>query len=247
MVVTNLSAEPLTIRSLTDDIYGNIATQGTCTTAVGTVLAASPGPGNTYSCSFTGNFNGDAGDSQTDTVTVTGEDDDGNTATDTDDAIVTLTDVLPIIAVDKTATPASLPEPGGQFTFNVVVTNLSSEPLTITSLTDDIYGNIATQGTCTTAVGTVLAASPGPGNTYSCSFTGNFNGNARRQPDRHRHRHRRGRRRQRRHRHRRRGRHPHRRPADHRGRQDGHPGLAARARRPVHVQRGGHQPEQPSR
>jgi hypothetical protein len=172
VVVTNLSAEPVTITTLTDNIYGNIANQGTCTSAVGTVLTASPGPGNTYTCSFTGNFTGNSGASQTDIVTATAVDDDDNTATDDDDAVVTITNVNPAILVEKSASPASRPEPGGQFTFSVVVTNTGPEPLTITTLTDDIYGNIANQGTCTTAVGTVLQ----PGGTYSCSFPGNFTG-----------------------------------------------------------------------
>ncbi len=181
VVVTNLSPESVTITTLTDDIYGNLVTRpgaNTCTTSVGTVLASSPGPGNTYTCSFVAPFFGPAGAQQTDVVTATAIDDDGTTATDDDDAIVAITNVVPTIIVDKTATPDSRPEPGGTFTFNVTVTNVSIEPVTITSLTDDIYGNIATQGTCTTAVGRVLAASPGPGNTYSCSFTGSFNGNA---------------------------------------------------------------------
>ncbi len=188
VVVTNTSAEPVTITSLSDDIYGNIATQGTCTTAVGTLLAADPDGagallGGVYSCAFAGDFTGNAGDAQTDVVTVVVTDDDDTTATDNDDAVVTLTDVAPTVLVDKTATPVSLPEPGGSFTFNVVVTNTSAEPVTITTLTDDIYGNIATQGTCTTAVGTVLTADPdGPGGasggTYSCSFPGDFTGNA---------------------------------------------------------------------
>ncbi|CAN5197253.1 hypothetical protein BH18ACT4_BH18ACT4_12470 [soil metagenome] len=78
---------------------------------------------------------------------------------------VEVVDVLPVIDVVKTADPLELPEPGGLFTFDVVVTNNSVEPVTITSLTDNVYGDIATQGTCTTAVGTVLAAAPGPGNT----------------------------------------------------------------------------------
>ena len=86
--------------------------------------------------------------------------------------------------VEKSASPTSRPEPGGTFQFNVVVSNIGPEALTITSLTDDIYGNIATQGTCTTAIGTVLQ----PGGSYSCSFPGNFTGNANDQPDRHRHR-----------------------------------------------------------
>jgi hypothetical protein len=174
VVVTNTSAEPVAITSLTDDIYGNVATQGTCTTAIGTVLAASPGPGTTYSCSFTGSFTGNANASQTDVVTAVAKDSDNNTASDTDDATVTLTDVVPTITVDKSASPVTRPEPGGTFTFTVVVKNDSSaESVTLTSLTDDVYGDLNGQGTC--ATGSVLAAS---GGTYSCSFTKLFTGNA---------------------------------------------------------------------
>jgi uncharacterized repeat protein (TIGR01451 family) len=168
VAVTNTSDEVLTITSLTDDVYGNLATQGTCTTAIGTQLD----PGETYTCSFEGTFTGDAGDSQTDTVTVVGENPTGVPVNDTDDAVVTITGV-PTIAVTKTADPTSRPEPGGSFTFTVVVTNTSNEVLTITSLTDDIYGDLATRGTCTNAIGTVL----NPGAAYSCRFDGEFTGN----------------------------------------------------------------------
>ena len=170
IVVTNTSNEVLTITALTDDVYGNLATRGTCTTAVGTVLQ----PGGTYACSFVGPFFGDPGDSQTDTVTVRATNPAGVEVTDSDDAVVFITDVVPAIHVDKTASPLSRPEPGGTFTFTVVVTNIGPEALTITSLTDDIYGNLATQGTCTNAIGTVLQ----PGGTYTCTFPGDFRGNA---------------------------------------------------------------------
>ncbi len=181
VVVTNTSPEVLTITSLTDDVYGDITTRpnSTCTTAIGTVLQPAPGPGNTYSCAFTAPFNGAAGDSQTDVVTVRATNPGGTEVNDSDDAVVTLTPV-PIIVVDKTATPPTRTAPGGDFTFNVVVTNPSPEVLTITSLTDDVYGDITTRAnsTCTTAIGTVLQPSPGPGNTYSCAFTAPFTGAA---------------------------------------------------------------------
>jgi uncharacterized repeat protein (TIGR01451 family) len=167
VVVTNTSTQILTIVSLTDDIYGDLATRGTCTTAIGTVLD----PGESYSCSFEAEFTGVGGDSQTDTVTVVGRNPQGVDVTDRDDATVTITGA-PTIAVTKSANPTSRPEPGGTFTFTVVVTNTSDEVLTITSLTDDVYGNIATQGTCTTAIGTVLD----PGESYTCSFEGEFRG-----------------------------------------------------------------------
>jgi uncharacterized repeat protein (TIGR01451 family) len=169
VTVTNTSIEPLTITSLEDDVYENIDTLGTCTDAIGTVLAPS---GGTYTCEFPGDFEGSAGDQQIDTVTVIAVDDEGTEATDSDTATVTLTGVAPTVQVVKTASPETRPAPGGTFTFTVVVTNTSSEDVTITTLTDDIYGDISTQGTCTNAIGTVLA----PAATYSCAFDGNFAG-----------------------------------------------------------------------
>jgi len=85
----------------------------------------------------------------------------------------TLTSIPPTIGVVKTADPLTRPEPGGDFTFTVVVTNPSTfKDLTITSLVDDIYGDLNGKGTCVT--GTVLA----PGQSYTCEFTGEFRGNA---------------------------------------------------------------------
>ncbi|MGI8778285.1 MAG: hypothetical protein ACR2LJ_13100 [Acidimicrobiales bacterium] len=167
LVITNPSPEPVTITQLVDDIYGSLATQGTCTTAIGTVLA----PGGNYSCTFDGTFTGLAPDAQTDVATVTGIDNEGATVTANDNAVVSLTPVLPSITVVKTASPASLPEPGGTFTFSVVVTNTSIKPLTLTRLVDDVYGDLNGRGTC--AVPQALAAN---GGTYSCTFPGLFNG-----------------------------------------------------------------------
>ncbi len=86
----------------------------------------------------------------------------------------------PKITVDKTASPASLPAPGGDFTFTVVVTNTDNQPTTavIDSLSDDVYGNLLTKGTCTDALGKELVPAPGPGHTYTCSFTGSFTGSS---------------------------------------------------------------------
>ena len=166
VVVTNIGSEAVTITALTDDVYGNLATRGTCTTAIGTVLQ----PGASYSCSFSGDFIGNAGASQTDVVTVRARDDDGTEVTDDDDATVTLTNVPPTIVVVKDARPTSLPAPGGTFTFDVAITNTSFEPVTITALTDNIYGNLNGRGTC--RIGAVLQ----PGQTYRCSFPGEFTG-----------------------------------------------------------------------
>jgi len=82
----------------------------------------------------------------------------------------------PVIAVTKAASPASLPEPGGTFTFTVRVSNPSAvDAVKITSLLDNIYGDLATRAgsTCGGLIGTTLA----PGATSpACSFTGTFTG-----------------------------------------------------------------------
>jgi hypothetical protein len=89
-----------------------------------------------------------------------------------------VTFAAPALAVTKSASPPSLPAPGGAFTFTVQVTNPSpTDPITITSLVDNIYGNVATLAgsTCGSLIGVTLA--PGA-SSPPCSFTGSFTGSA---------------------------------------------------------------------
>ena len=73
----------------------------------------------------------------------------------------------------KSATPTSLPEPGGNATFDVTIKNTSAvDSVTITSLSDDVYGNLDGKGSCD-APQTIAA-----GGSYSCSFSGAVSGNA---------------------------------------------------------------------
>ncbi|MEZ4597177.1 MAG: hypothetical protein R3C32_10365 [Chloroflexota bacterium] len=125
--------------------------------------------GGSYSCTVPESLLGEAGDTESDTVTVTAEDDEGNVVTDTDAATFTITDLIPQIAVDKTATPATVPEPGGDVTFTVTVSNDSPEQVTQLTLDDDVYGDLDGHGSCVTPV--VLAPVGQPGDTYACTFT----------------------------------------------------------------------------
>ncbi len=165
--VTNTSDEVVTITSLTDDKFGNLNNKGTCD------LGEELDPDETYTCTFPGTFTGNAGASHTNTVTAIAEDDEGSEATNSDDATVTLVNVRPDISVDKTVSQLTRPEPGGSFTFTVVVTNHSFEAVTLTSLVDNVHGNLNGQGTC--ATGGSIAAN---GGTYSCFFAADFFGNA---------------------------------------------------------------------
>ena len=190
----------MTLTTLTDTVGGvetSLDGKGTCD--VPQSLAASDGVSggdDTYTCQFELTFNGNAGASQVDTVKATVKDDENDTASDEDDASVSLTNVNPGIDVQKTVKAtagggdygetASLPEPGGDFTYKVVVRNTStasSDPLTITLLTDDVYGDLTKSGSanpkigstnCDTLIGKVLAQ----GATAECQFIAAFAGNS---------------------------------------------------------------------
>lgn len=184
--VTNVGIDPdntVDLYSLEDDIYSNIATTGhdgivstTCSVPQ-TIPADDQNPGgiDTYECEFTVDVQGNAFDVITDVVTATAQDTRGNTITGSDDATVTILDVLPDIDVVKNATPTEVSEPGGTVTFDVSVTNTSlatSDTVIINSLNDSIHGDLNGQGDC--SMPQVLAH----GATYNCSFTGNVTGNA---------------------------------------------------------------------
>jgi hypothetical protein len=68
------------------------------------------------------------------------EDNEDNTAYDDDEAMVEVIDVMPQIELVKTATPLSMNEPGGVFTYTYRIYNLSVEPVMLTLVEDDILG-----------------------------------------------------------------------------------------------------------
>jgi hypothetical protein len=108
-------------------------------------------------------------------VTAVVEDDEGNEATDDDDATVVLDPVSPVISMTKTPRPTTVIAPGGTVTFRVTVTNESTfEAVTLDSMVDSVYGDLDGQGTCV-ADGSVTIQ---PGDTYRCRFTGEVTGRA---------------------------------------------------------------------
>jgi uncharacterized repeat protein (TIGR01451 family) len=156
------STDSVTVTSLVDTVHGDLNGQGDCS------VPQTIQPGDSYGCSFTAFLAGNAGDSETDIVTAEGQDDEGTPVSDNDDAIVTINDVLPQISVQKTAIPAEVPAfPGGvPVTFAVSIANdsVSTDPVTISSLTDTVFGDLNGQGDCS------VPQTIQPGDTYSCSF-----------------------------------------------------------------------------
>ena len=172
VAVTNPSGEAVDLVALSDAIDGGtpvpLHTTGPAITSTTCALVTIPA-GDTYECSFTTTVTGGAGAVVPDIVRAVAMDDDGSWAAAEDDAEVTLTDVVPQIAVTKTADPTELDEPGGTVTFTVDIENLTAEPVVIDSIVDAVDGGTAEPvgGTCAALVGTTLAGSA----TVSCTFT----------------------------------------------------------------------------
>jgi len=170
VVVVNSSTSDATLDSLVDDVYGDLNAQGDC--SVPQPLAAD---GGSYSCSFTGAVSGNAYGSQTDTVTATASNEGGSDSA-SDDAVVTLTDVDsdPLVVEKSTSTP-TLPEPGGTFAYQAVVTNPASnvDDIYVTAVVDSIAGDIS--ASCTPVLPVWLA----PGESITCNFTFDHSGNPR--------------------------------------------------------------------
>jgi uncharacterized repeat protein (TIGR01451 family) len=85
------------------------------------------------------------------------------------------------LTVTKTAAPEQVPEPGGTVTYTVKVENKASiESVQITSILDNLYGNLGTtnskvtDNSCPSLIGTTLLA----GGTASCTFKASVAGNA---------------------------------------------------------------------
>ena len=161
------TAESLSLTALVDDVHGALGGQGTC--AVPQTVAAS----SFYQCTYTVAVNGNAGDTEASSTTATLSDDDGNSITPSDSAVVTINDVASSITVTKTAAPASLAEPGGNVSFTVRVDNTSAaDSVTITGLMDDVHDDLNGQGTCSSPQSIAAAG------FYECAYTTAVSGNA---------------------------------------------------------------------
>jgi len=174
VTVTNDSSfDTVTVTAIEDDVYGNVA-DATNPAITGTTcsVGGSIAPGGQYQCQFTALVSGNAGQMHLNTVNVSVQDEEGNPTSGSDSETVAVLDVLPSISLTKTPSVASINEPGGPVVFTVVVTNTSTaESVTLTSLVDDVYGDLNGQGTCS-----VAQVIPVSGGTYQCSFEGLVNG-----------------------------------------------------------------------
>jgi uncharacterized repeat protein (TIGR01451 family) len=177
VVVNNTSLEMVTLTSLVDDKFGNLNGQGTC------VTGGSIAPGSSYTCTFPGTVTGNVGSPHTNSVTAKAKDDELNEASATGSATVGFTNVAPTLQVTKTASSTSVDEPGASVTFTVTIKNTSvtSDPVTITALTDQVFPAAAATPSgliCkNSSNATVLMPFVIPsGSTFTCTFSHSVNG-----------------------------------------------------------------------
>ena len=161
------ASDPVTITKILDEVDG-VVTDITKLTNCSVPFTLAPSESKT--CTYTDQVSGVAGDTITDTVTVSGEDDEGEAVEDSDSTTVTIIakDQPPLpgdLRLVKFASPSYVDEPGGTVQYDVLVTNLSPTPVELTSLTDDLYGDLNGKGSC--SVPQTLA---GVNSIYFCAF-----------------------------------------------------------------------------
>lgn len=170
--VENTAVDLLELIDLTDDqVGGSLSGVGTC--SVPQTLPS----GGQYTCSYLQRVTGSAGDQIINTVTGFADPSASpGLITDSDSYTVTLYNVEPdpSVRVVKAVSPQVLDEPGGEVTYTITFYNESSpgDTVTITSVTDDKFGDLNGTGSC--AVPVIVA----PGASVSCSFTKTLTGNA---------------------------------------------------------------------
>ena len=158
----------MTLTALTDDVFGDL----TAVTITSCTLPQAIPPGGTYSCVFAADIVDTAANSpHQNTVTADATDDESSAITGSDTADVLINDVLPAITVTKAVNPLQVPTTGAPVVFTVEVTNDGVEPLSLTALDDDIYGDIGDAlNPLVDATTCSLPQSIGVSGTYSCTF-----------------------------------------------------------------------------
>ena len=134
LTLTNTSVEPVEITVLSDDKYDLPAE---IDDLVGTTLAADETVIKTFTVKHT-----EAG-TYTNIASITVKDNENNTASDSDAATATVIGRPAVISVTKTPDRTLIPAPGGLVNYTFVVKNESVEPVVLTSLVDDKFGDLS--------------------------------------------------------------------------------------------------------
>jgi hypothetical protein len=174
VAVENTGPVTVSLTSLVDNRFGDL----TATTNISSTTCVLPrvlAVAEVYTCSFQAFITGNEATPHTNMVGALAFDKDRNPATDGDDATVTF-DELPEINVTKNADPTTVLDVGGVVTFTVVVQNIGPVTVSLTTLNDNRFGDLATTtnvSTTTCILPQVLAQLA----AYTCSFQAFVTGN----------------------------------------------------------------------
>ena len=137
-ITNNSTVDAVTVTSLTDDKFGDLL--ATAETANGGPIVLAVGASFEFSIDRALDLN--AGVIHHNVATVVVKDDDGSTATDDDAHDVTAVNVAPAVTLVKDG-EATINEGGDTATYNFTITNNSTvDTVTVTSLTDDKFGDL---------------------------------------------------------------------------------------------------------
>ena len=171
--VLNPSTVEVALQTLSDSVYGALQEWADGDCEVPQTLS----PGGSYECSIHAGISGAPGVHQ-DTVTAAGVDQYQNPVQDTATVQVELVGLAPAIAVTTTAAPTSIKEPGGLILYTVTVKNNSSpsDPVALTSLRDNIYGDLTDHNNPKIKESTCQLVTIQPQQTYGCTFKAQVSG-----------------------------------------------------------------------
>lgn len=157
VVVENQGVDTFTMTSLVDDKFGNLNGVGTCSTPQTIAVSGQ------YSCTFTKLLKSETLTPHVNVVTASGSDPEGNTTSDSDDATVNFTDVLPDVGLTKVANPTAAKYTGELIDYTLTITNIGLESFVITSFVDDKF---TLSAECLALIGQTLA----PSASVSCTL-----------------------------------------------------------------------------
>ena len=166
---TSAPTDPITLTSLLDSLYGDLTDPANPKISDSTCQLATIDPGDTYECMFKAEVGGTWGTIITDTVTAIGVDDETNPAQASDDAAVSIVPGA-LIGVTKSVAPECIVEAGDTVLYTVVVSNPNQIPLDLTTLADDIYGDLTDPDNPKISDGTCELATIEPSESYTCTF-----------------------------------------------------------------------------
>ena len=161
------STDPVTISSVSDNVLGSLTADANAAwLAQGNTGAIVLAQNQSFTFTFTtGVLN--AGP-VTNTVTVSGQDDEGTSVTAQDSHTLTVANVAPTITVDKTVSNIS---EGNTATYTYKITNTSpasTDPVTITSVIDDVLGDLTDEAIAANGGNPIVLA---PGAFFSFDYT----------------------------------------------------------------------------